>query len=46
MSWYCAHPGCSNRGTWRDEDQIARAAERPARDAAEQAIVTELTGVF
>ena len=24
MSWYCAAPGCRNRGVWRDEDTALR----------------------
>ena len=35
-----------HKGTWKDEEAIAKAAEPKARDAAEQAIVTEITGVI
>lgn len=34
------------KGPWKDEYQIAKDAEQAARDAAEVAVVSEITGLF
>lgn len=35
-----------HKGTWKDEEQIAKAAEQDAHDAAETAIVSLVTGLL
>jgi hypothetical protein len=37
MSWYCAAPGCRNRGVWRDEDTSLRYCDHHTNDVDDAA---------